>query len=191
MSRRVFVPAGMADTDMTWRPAFAANLADGWREDGTVEPHDERGTVRAAGSMDTTIADMAKFAAALVRGDRLSAASRGAMASPQLPITTASQFPTLQPEAPAAARVPNLAAGLGVIVFDGPQGRGFMKGGHNDSTGNMLVCLETGRRCIVLLANDVRAEAVFPRLVAQVLGDAGVPWRWEYGDKVFWRGEAP
>ena len=187
MQRRVFAPAGMADTDLVWRPAFAANLADGWREDGSVEPHDERSTVRAAGSMDTTIADMARFAAALVRGERLSPESRAALASPQLPITTASQFPTLQPEAPLAERSPGLAAGLGVIVFDGPQGRGFMKGGHNDSTGNMLVCVETRRRCVVLLANDVRAEAAFPRLVEHVLGDAGVPWRWEYGEKGFWR----
>lgn len=29
--------------------------------------------------------------------------------------------------------------------------------------------------------HDVRAEAAFPRLVARVLGDAGVPWTWEYG----------
>jgi CubicO group peptidase (beta-lactamase class C family) len=191
MRRRVFAPAGMADTDMTWRPAYAANLADGWREDGSVEPHDERSRVHAAGSMDTTIADMARFAAWLVRGDGMSAGSRAVLAAPQLAITTASQFPTLQPELPAAARRADLAAGLGVVVFAGRQGRGFMKGGHNDSTGNMLVCLEAGRRCVVLLANDVRAEAAFPRLVEVVLGEADVPWEWEYGVRAFWQWSPP
>ena len=66
------------------------------------------------------------------------------------------------------------------MTFDGPQGRGFFKGGHNDSTGNMWVCLERRRRCVVLLANDVRAEAAFPELVESILGPTGLPWRWEY-----------
>jgi hypothetical protein len=98
----------------------------------------------------------------------------------RLPITTASQFPSLGPEVPPEQRWKGLAAGLGVVAFEGPQGRGFFKGGHNDSTGNMWVCLERGRRCVVLLANDVRAEAAFPRLVEAALGDTGLPWRWEY-----------
>lgn len=186
MQQRVFAPLAMPSTSLRWRPDFARNLADGWRADGSLEPHDERSTVRASGSMDTTITDMATFAAALVRGDGLSARSRAELVTPGLPITTASQFPTLQPELPAAHRHKSLAAGLGVIVFDGPQGRGFMKGGHNDSTGNTLVCIERNRRCVVLLANDVRAEAAFPALVQFVLGATGAPWRWEYGDLAFW-----
>ncbi|WP_447939671.1 serine hydrolase domain-containing protein [Pseudoxanthomonas mexicana] len=185
MQRRVFDRFGMPNTSMIWRPDFATNLADGWREDGTVEPHDERGRVRAAGSMDTTIADLAKFAAALIRGEGLSPASAAAMAAAQLPITTPSQFPTLQDELPPAQRRKDLGAGLGVVVFDGPQGRGFYKGGHNDSTGNTWVCVRQGQRCVVILGNDVRAERAFPRLVKFVLGETGVPWTWEYGDKVF------
>ncbi len=181
MQRRVFDRLGMRRTSMTWRPDFAANLADGWMADGKVEPHDERSRTRAAGSMDTTIADFAKFAAAFVRGDGLSRASRAEMVRPQLAITTATQFPSLQPEAKPADRVPGLAAGLGLIVFDGPQGRGFFKGGHNDSTGNMWVCLERGQRCVVILANDVRAEKAFPGIVRALLGETGMPWRWEYG----------
>ena len=187
MQRRVFDRFGMTRTSMKWRSDFRPNLADGWKADGTIEPHDERNSVRAAGSMDTTIADFAKFAAALVRGDGLSAASRAEMVRPQLPITTASQFPTLQPEAKVSDRVAGLAAGLGVIVFDGPQGRIFFKGGHNDSTGNMLICLEAQRRCAIMLANDVRAEAAFPAITRSLLGNTGLPWQWEYGDQPWTR----
>ena len=187
MQRRVFDRFGMTNTSMIWRPAFAANLADGWDEKGGTEPHDERSKVRAAGSMDTTIADMAKFAAGYVRGDGLSARRRAELVRPQLPIDSATQFPSLRPPLPPEQRRAGLAAGLGVIVFEGPQGRGFFKGGHNDTTGNTWVCVERGRRCVVLLANDVRAERAFPALVAFVLGETGAPWRWEYGDKPFWR----
>lgn len=181
MQRRVFDRFGMRRTSMTWRPDFAANLADGYTIDGTPKPHDPRSKVRAAGSMDTTIEDFARFAAGFMRGDGLSARSRAEMVSAQWPITTARQFPTLAPELPPAQRRPDLAAGLGVVVFSGPQGPGFFKGGHDDTTGNTWVCVERRRRCVVLMANDVRAEAAFPGLVKSILGEIGVPWAWEYG----------
>ena len=178
MQRRVFDRFGMRRTSMVWRPDFRPDLADGWDLQGRVEPHDERSAVRAAGSMDTTIEDFARFAAGFVRGDGLSAQARAEIVRPQLPITTRTQFPTLQPELPVAERRPDLAAGLGVITFTGPQGRGFEKGGHNDTTGNSWICVEARRRCVVLLSNDVRAEAAFPGLVRFLLGETGAPYDW-------------
>src|SRR5439155_1547293 len=81
-----------------------------------------------------------------------------------------------------AARRRDLYSGLGVTVFDGPQGHGFYKGGHDGQTANTLVCLEKSERCVLILANDVRAEAGFAHLVRFILGDTGVPYDWEYGD---------
>jgi hypothetical protein len=130
--------------------------------------------------MDTSIADFARFAAGFMRGEGLKPGSRAEMVRPQLPITSRAQFPSLAPDPPPAERWQQLSAGLGVITFEGPQGRGFFKGGHNDSTANMWVCLERDRRCVVLLANDVRAEPAFPGLVDAILGNTGVPWGWEY-----------
>jgi len=176
MQHRVFDRFGMRNTSMIWRDDFRRNLADGWDINGRTEPHDERSLVRAAGSMDTTIEDFALFAAAYVRGDGLSAAARAELTRPQLPITTRSQFPTLQPELPVGERRPDLASGLGVLVFSGPQGPGFEKGGHNDTTGNSWVCVEIPRRCVVLLSNDVRSEAAFPNLVRFILGATGAPY---------------
>ncbi|MEQ1550417.1 serine hydrolase domain-containing protein [Sphingorhabdus sp.] len=181
MQRRVFDRFGMKKTSMIWRPDFATNLADGWRMDGSTEQHDERSKTRAAGSMDTTISDFAKFAAGYVKGQGLSKTSRKDLTTAHLSITTISQFPSLQPEAAPEARIESLAAGLAVISFAGPQGRGFFKGGHNDSTGNMWVCVEKRKSCVVILSNDVRAEPMFPAIVKLVLGETGMPWAWEYG----------
>ena len=183
MQRNIFDPLGMTRTSLVWRDSFASNLADGWNDQGNLEPHDARSKVRAAGSMDTTIADMANFAAALVNGRRLTSQAREEMVKPQLPITTRTQFPSFQPELGASLQRKDLAAGLGVVVFDGPQGRGFFKGGHNGSTANTLVGIEAGRRCVVILSNDVRSEAGFAELVKFILGDTGVPYEWEYGDR--------
>lgn len=179
MQRRVFDRFGMRNTSMQWRPDFAANLADGYTLEGRMEPHDERSRPSAAGSMDTTIEDQARLWAGIMRGEGLSAASRAMMVSGQLPIRSAGQFPTLT--AGAAAWPQSLAAGLGVVRFVDRSGPAWFKGGHNDSTGNMVLCLETGRRCVVMLANDVRAERIYPELARRVLGATDMPWQWEYG----------
>ncbi|WP_235560406.1 serine hydrolase [Brevundimonas sp. Leaf363] len=179
--RRIFDRFGMTNTSLIWRPDFGVNLADGWDAEGAVEPHDERSRVRAAGSMDTTISDFASFAAAYVRGDGLSAASRAGLTRPLLPITTHSQFLTFQSELPVEQRRADLAAGLGVVVFGGPQGHGFFKGGHNNTTANTWLCVEATRDCVVILSNDVRAEPAFAGLVQAILGDTGAPYDWEYG----------
>jgi CubicO group peptidase (beta-lactamase class C family) len=182
LQNRFFGPNNMGKTSLIWRPDFNENLADGWDDRGETEAHDERSKVRAAGSMDTTIADFAEFSAAFIRGDLIANRLRREMIRPQLKITTKTQFPTLQAELPLAEQHQNLAAGLGVIAFNGPQGQGFYKGGHNNITANTWVCVERRRRCVVIFANDVRAEKGFADLVTFILGDTGVPFVWEYGD---------
>ncbi len=180
MQTRVFDRFGMTNTSMSWRPDFATNLADGYGLDGSMEPHDERSAVSAAGSMDTSIADQARLWAGVVRGDGLSAVSRAELVRPQFPITSRHQFPTLMTDTePRNAQI-GLAAGLGLVTFQDTSGPAWFKGGHNPWTGNMVICLENKKRCVVMLANDVRAERIYPELARAVLGDSKMPWKWEY-----------
>ena len=182
LTKANFERLGMTRTSLVWREVFGANLADGWNDEGEPQEHDQRSKVRAAGSMDTTISDLPKFVAGLVRGDGLSAAARAEMTKPRLHITTAHQFPPFLPDLPVGEQRKDLSAGLGVVVFDGPQGKGFYKGGHDGQTVNTVVCIETSQRCVVVLSNDVRSEAGFAGLVKFILGDTGIPYDWEYGD---------
>lgn len=179
MQRRVFDRLAMPNSSMMWRDDFRRNLADGWKLDGSVEPHDERSAPRAAGSLDTTIADLANFAAAFMRGDGLSRASRAEIVRSQQPVMGASQFPVLVPD-PPRQRWPGLGTGLAVMTFAGPQGPGFFRGGHNDSTGNLWICVDRRRRCVLMMSNDVRAEAFFQEIATVVLGETGLPWGWLY-----------
>jgi CubicO group peptidase (beta-lactamase class C family) len=155
MQRRVFDTFGMTRTSMTWRRP------------------------RAAGSMDTTIEDFAKFLAGFMRGEGISRKSRTEIVEPQLAIRTARQFPTLRNEPSPAMKAIKLSAGLGVVIFEGPYGKAFFKGGHNDTTGNQMICLERHRRCVLFLSNDVRAESIYQRLTEATVGDPGMPWSWE------------
>lgn len=177
-----FARLGMTRTSLSWREGQDSNVADGWNDQGQPQPHSMRSKVRVAGSMNTTISDMAKFTAALVRGDGLAATSRAEMTKGSLHITTSSQFPLFQPDLPVAEQRKDLYAGLGVVAFDGPQGHGFYKGGHDGQTANTMVCIEKNQRCVLILSNDVRSEAGFADLVHFILGDTGVPYNWEYGD---------
>jgi CubicO group peptidase (beta-lactamase class C family) len=183
LAKADFDRLGMARTSLVWLTGNSEpNVADGWNDEGQPQPHDKRSKVRAAGSMNTTISDLSKFAAALVRGDGLSAASRAEISKPRLHIATAHQFPLFQPDLPLNEQRKDLYSGLGVTIFDGPQGHGFYKGGHDGQTANTLVCIESLQRCVVILSNDVRSEAGFASLVKFIVGDTGVPYDWEYGD---------
>ncbi|PIB96441.1 serine hydrolase [Caulobacter sp. X] len=180
MNRRLFQPLGMTRSSMIWRADFAGNLADGQDENGKWEPHDDRSSVKAAGSLDTTIGDMGKLATAMASGWGLSAKARAEFVRPSLPIKSAHEFPTLTTEEnPDNAKI-GLAAGVGVVVHDAPQGHAFLKGGHNDITDNMLVCVEKGRRCVVILTNSGVGQRIIPALVKAALGETGTPWSWEY-----------
>jgi CubicO group peptidase (beta-lactamase class C family) len=177
-----FTRLGMTRTSLVWRDGQDPNVADGWNDQGQPQPHSKRSKVRVAGSMNTTISDMATFTAALVRGDGLTPASRAEITKPSLHITTAGLFPDFGPDLPVSEQRMDLNAGLGVVVFDGPQGHGFYKGGHDGQTANTMVCIERSQRCVLILSNDVRSEAGFADLVKFILGETGVPYNWENGD---------
>jgi CubicO group peptidase (beta-lactamase class C family) len=183
LTKANFDRLGMTRTSLVWsKDNPDPNVADGWNDQGQPQPHDKRSKVRVAGSMNTTISDLSKFTAALVRGDGLTPASRAEIEKPSLHIAVASQMPLFLPDLPLKEQRKDLNAGLGVIVFDGPQGHGFYKGGHDGQTANTMICIDAGQRCVVILSNDVRSEAGFADLVRFIFGDTGVPYDWEYGD---------
>lgn len=184
MQRRIFDRFGMPNTSMQWREDFASHLADGYTFDGSFVEHDARSNVSASGSMDTTIADQARMWRGMLMGEGLSPEMRAEWTRPEVPISTKSKFPTIEvldTYDPIGPEV-HLAGGLGVDTWEGPSGRFFAKGGHNEWTGNIAQCDEANKRCFVLLGNDVRAELIYPAIVTMVLGNNRYPWAWTYPD---------
>jgi hypothetical protein len=102
------------------------------------------------------------------------------MMRPQVPISSANQFPTLVDDTNPANETIGLAAGLGLVTFQDPRGQVWFKGGHNEWTANIVICIERRKRCLVLLSNDVRAERIYPDLTRAILGQMMLPWTWEY-----------
>lgn len=182
MQRRVFDRFGMTRTSMQWRADFADNLADGYAMDGTFEPHDRRDNVAAAGSMDTTIADQARMWSGMFAGIGLSPAAHAEWVRAQFPVRTTQKFPTVQfynTTDPRGETI-NLSASLVGETWETPNGRYFSKGGHNDWTGNLVICAEAQQRCLVILGNSVRAEIIFPEIAELILGQTEFPFWWIY-----------
>ena len=98
MNRRVFAPLGMSRSSMVWRDDFKDNLADGYHGDGKWEVHDDRSSVKAAGSLDASISDLGKLAAAMVSGEGLTARARAELSKASFAIVSAHQFPPFRIE---------------------------------------------------------------------------------------------
>lgn len=180
LQKRFFDPLGMTRTSLTWRDDFRPNFAQGYSVDGENLGHNMQSNVRAAGSMDTTINDFSAWVAAFMRGDLMSAKTRTEMLASTFPITSLHQFPTLDTTIAPRNRDHHLAAGIGVETWRGPQGAGFDKGGHNEKTDNMLVCLTEADRCVLLMSNTAKGDRLFPQIIDYILGDAGILWAWKY-----------
>jgi CubicO group peptidase (beta-lactamase class C family) len=178
MQRRIFDRLGMRRTSLHWRPEYTTAMADGYGFDGATQPHVLYYRLRAAVSMDTTIADQARLWAGIVRGEGLSPGMRAALVEASLPVTSAHEVPALDPA--RAVWPQGLAAGLGVLVFRDRDGAAFFKASQDDYGANFVLCRAARRRCVVVLSNDVRAERVVPELVRLAIGETDVPWGWVY-----------
>ncbi len=179
MQRRVFDRFGMTRTSLTWREDLSANEAVAYLTNGEGRGHNRRGKVGAAGSMDTTLRDWSRFLAGVVNGEGLSAGAMAEMVRLQIPIDSVAQFPTLSSGTTDANKSIHLGYGLGWGVFESPYGHAFFKEGHDDGTGNYALCIQPRRACVLLMSNSDRAEGIFKALVEELMGDVGLPWRWE------------
>lgn len=179
MKRRVFDRFGMSRTSMTWRDDFAANMASGHDEDGKPVGHNARRNVRAAGSMDTTLEDFAAFLSGVVRGEGLSRRARRELLGEQIMIASARQFPSDDPAnavGDANSRI-RLAYGLGWGRWRTRHGTAWFKEGNGSGATNYAVCLEQGRRCMLVLSNSARGQKLFCALTRAML-DIEMPCDW-------------
>ena len=179
MQKRVFDRFGMHQTSMLWREDFRSNFARGYDETGKNLGHNMRQSVRAAGSMDTTITDFAAFLTGVLRGEGLSREVRSEMLGVQIKVTSRHQFPTQFPVDTDANEGIQLSYGLGWGLFHSPFGHAFFKEGHDDGTNNYALCIDQTKNCILILSNSSNGESVFLYLVNALLGETGLPWEWE------------
>jgi CubicO group peptidase (beta-lactamase class C family) len=178
MGSRVFERFGMTDTSLTWRADFAGRAAAGHDREGVVRPHRQAPRARAAGSMDTTLEDMARFLAGVLRGEGLSASAAREMHSPQQRITSPRQFPSHFGGDSAVNAPIDLAAGLGWIVYQSPRGLAVFKEGNDEGTNNFMLGFPERGDGLVLMANSANGDQIFWSIAERLFGTTCLPWFW-------------
>lgn len=176
---RIFRPLGMTSTSMVWEPRFEADYANGYDEQGRSLGPQRRHTPNAAGSMQTTLQDYARFLEAIMERRIPDAKSRTQMLSPQIRITSAHEFPTLAVETTEANDRIRLSYGLGWGLYWTPYGEAFFKEGHDDGWRHYAVCFDARGLCILIMTNSSNGEDIYRPLLETLIRDSYTPYDWE------------
>lgn len=179
MQERVFRPLGMTRTSMVWRPEFENNYANGYDEYGRSLGPQKREQADAAGSMQTTLHDFARFIAAVMRGDGLNKKTWDEMLSAQIRIRSKHEFPSMENVTSTENDSIRLSYGLGWGLFWTPVGKAFFKEGHDVGWRNYTVAFPEKQIGIIIMTNSGNGEGIYKALLETLLGDTYTPIEWE------------
>ncbi len=181
MRQRVFRRFGMTRTQMTWRADFEADHAIGYDEAGKPLGHRQRTGVRAAGSADSDVAGIARFARGVLRGEGLSPAARQEMLRPQIRIRAKHQFPTPIAAGDTTSRDDHiqLSYGLGWGLIHTPHGPAYFKEGQDDGWVNYMIAFDRPKTAMVVMMNSSNGPRIIAALLAELIGDTWTPAEWD------------
>jgi CubicO group peptidase (beta-lactamase class C family) len=179
MRQHVFQPFGMTRTSMVWEDRFDSDYANGYDEYGRSLGPERRKNADAAGSMQTTPRDFARFMLAVTQGEGLRNETRELMLSPQIQIYSKHQFPTLATDTTDANKPIRLSYGLGWGLYWTPYGKAFFKEGHDEGWRNYAVCFDKSKIGIVIMTNSSNGEGIFKELLELLIGNTFTPIDWE------------
>lgn len=179
MRERVFEPFGMTRSSMTWQQRFEDNYANGYDEYGRSLGPERRPKADAAGSMQTTLSDFARFMEAVMAGKRLDRETREQMLSPQIAIPWKHEFPTLEFIPTDANKSIRLSYGLGWGLYWTPYGKAFFKEGHIDGFMNYVVCFDGPKTGLLIMTNSSNGEGIYKELLEKLIKNTWTPVEWE------------
>jgi CubicO group peptidase (beta-lactamase class C family) len=164
---------------MIWQARFEGDYAVGYDDYGRSLGAEKRNRADAAGSMVTTIGDFARFMRAVMEGRLLRGKTREQMFSPQVPILSKHEFPTLIDETTDENKAIRLSYGLAWGLYWTPYGKAFFKEGHDTGWRNYTVCLDRQKTGIAIMTNSGNGEGIFKDLLEMLLKDTFTPIEWE------------
>jgi CubicO group peptidase (beta-lactamase class C family) len=174
MQEAIFKPYGMTRTGMIFDKAWEGEMADRFDDKGAFIAKTRRFPARAAGSMTTTVNDLARMAAAMLKDPP------ELLMKPQIGIETYRQFPREnEPQVGEEAKRVGLAYGLGWGLLQKTKyGPAFFKEGHGDGAQNMMICFVKSQSCMIILTNSDNGERAYRTLFGEILGNTVSPWVW-------------
>jgi CubicO group peptidase (beta-lactamase class C family) len=179
MKKRIFQPLDMTRTSMVWEQRFEDDYANGYDEQGKSLGPERRRRGDAAGSMQTTLRDYARFVQSVLNDTILDKHDRELILSPQIQITSKHEFPTLSTETTTENHAMCLSYGLGWGLFWTPYGKAFFKEGHDEGWRHYVVCFDRPKAGMLIMTNSSNGEDIYDVLLRTVLSDTFTPLEWE------------
>jgi CubicO group peptidase (beta-lactamase class C family) len=188
MKERIFQPLGMTRTSMVSEEQFEDDHANRFDEQGRALGPEQRKRADAAGSMQTTLRDYARFVQAVLESSILDKKEQETMLEPQVQIVSRHEFPSLSSETTTANRAIHLSYGLGWGLYWTHYGKAFFKEGHDAGWRHYVVCFDQAKAGMLIMTNSSNGEDIYSGLLDRLLADSFTPLEWE-GFKAPARGE--
>ncbi|MEM9361964.1 MAG: serine hydrolase [Bacteroidota bacterium] len=177
--QRIFQPLGMQNSSYEWKKAFEKDYAYGHNRDGDKYQKDKDNEPRSGSTLETTLSDYIKFLQAVLNKKIISEASYTEIFSPQIRITSSTQFgPGSIIETDKYNNI-NLGYGLGWGYLETPYGKGVFKEGHGDGFQHYSILFPEVGTGILIMTNSDNGESIFKELLEVAIKDTFTPWEWE------------
>ena len=176
---RVFDPLGMDMTSYVWQQHFENNYCYGHTTEEKVINKDTEDEAGAAGSMETTPIDYAKFLTKIIELSSHNSDVTNLMFTPNIRIKSKKQFGPESLETTNSNDNIGLSYGLGWGILESPYGHGYFKEGHGEGFQHYSIIFPGRNLGILLMSNSDNAESIFKEVLKLGIGDIYTPWYWE------------
>ncbi|MTB50607.1 serine hydrolase [Lewinella sp. W8] len=175
----VFDPLQMTMSSYVWRDHFAGKYCHGHTADGTVLKKKIRHRAGAAGSLETTPEDYARFMRHVMKLTRAGHPLTEVLFQPNVRIRSRMQFGPLAREDDRSLEAIDLRYTLGWGRLSSPHGFGYFKEGHDHGFQHYSIIYPQAAKGLLLMSNSDRAEGIFKYVLEAAIGDVYTPWQWE------------
>lgn len=177
---RVFTPLEMNMSSYVWQDRFEDVYVNGHTKDQQIIEKDIEDEAGAAGSMETTPEDYAKFLTHVMTLASNDSEITNILFEPNIEINSKKQFGPLSLEKTDANKAIGLNYGLGWGILDSPYGKGYFKEGHSEGFQHYSIIFPEAGIGMLLMANSDNAESIFKELLELGIKDTYTPWYWEH-----------
>ncbi|MBO6572656.1 beta-lactamase family protein [bacterium] len=176
---RIFGPLGMTMTSYVWQERFEGVFVNGHSSEREVIPKDTEDEAGAAGSMETTPDDYAKFFGHILREASSDSELAQLMFNPSLRISSKAQFGVEVWQDTDENDDIELSYGMGWGLLKSPYGYGAFKEGSDQGWEHYSIMFPEQKTGVIIMSNSDNAEGIFKELLEITIGDVYTPWKWE------------
>lgn len=176
---KIFQPLQMDMTSYIWRKRFENHYCNGHTNLGAIIPKDKEDEANAAGSIETTLEDYAKFIEHILKLSDRQSEITNLLFNPNVRIKSKTQFGFQAWQDTNENDAIALSYGLGWGLLMSPYGTGAFKEGHGEGFQHYSIIFPDKNTGIIILSNSDNAESIFKELLNITIGDTFTPWKWE------------